>query len=995
MNYFSSIWFGIAFTGLGLSCGARAEEITKEAYVHAVVQGAGLVAGQTAEVSEAERAFRAEIEGRKEELLAGRTPVRHPALITPEELAQAHGNLKELDWARNLLASNVALAEYVLQQPEGWIENMVPELSPANSYGFTCPRCVGDKSQEAVGQSGFSWSYRNPEVITCRACGQVFPDAAYPETEVLQFPRMGQSIHYYLNAAERAHPEDRSGKYAYHWVGYPVHLSFSGMVREQKIGFMRSVSKAMALAYVFEQKPEYAAAVRDILLRFAKCYRNWLYHDYWDTFADCDPMYAAWHDKALPLVWKRHAAEQAYAEDTAEKAGMLQTYWGAGRMHPSTDNITGIGEFALAYDLTCAATDATGGPVWTEAERQVVERDLLLEYLMGAEPYAGGAGKAENANNKSPRVYRAMAEVAVALGLPNYADLALRGYERVRDESFRFDGFSKESPSYTDMYLHELVMVPEVLNGFQWPAGFPDRNGTVDYFHSDAKLQWMFRDVLWSLLPDATYLPLSDTHVGQGPSLQTVQIGLKRYPQLFSGLLPHLYKNAASEYAWFHLSPAALAESKPLELPETLAPAWRTAILRHGQGSQASTVTLTFNEQGGHRHRDNLALFFSDHGRNVLGDLGYVGDMPINDWIRSSFSHNLVLVDDQEQAFEGRVPELEFMATSPLASVVEASSSVYPQCSEYRRCVALLKLPANNSLVVDIFRVRGGGKHAYRLYSEVAANDAAGGTLHFTNVAMPEEGALPQVGASLAREDIFGLRDVRRGTPQGESWQATWQDKDGAFRVWMISPCDRIEASNGPGQRTREEVGRRVRYVDAIRERADVQSEFVAVHEAARTPEELVVKRVERLAGPGVALKISTDAGTCFVFSEIDEPCQAEGLNFAGRFGVVRTTANKPLSYLAVAPKTLETGGHSLIEGPARAAAAAKASGEMAIQFDPAPEAWPALQAQAYLRVKTPQGWTGLPVSSVAKDQVLVKDYPAPEISEASLEAVYFGEAGN
>src|SRR5690606_34642552 len=129
-----------------------------------------------------------------------------------------------------------------------------------------------------------------------------------------------------------------------------------------------------------------------------------------------------------------------------------------------------------------------------------------------------------------------------------------------------------------------------------------------------------------------------------------------------------------SEYALFQLSEDALKEDGGLELPETYFPAWQTAIVRHGTGPNAATLTLAFNKAGGHRHYDNLALYYEANGRTMVGDHGYVGDMPINEWIRSTYSHNLVIVDDDQQEFGKRVPELALMAASPMATVVEAAS---------------------------------------------------------------------------------------------------------------------------------------------------------------------------------------------------------------------------------------------------------------------------------------------------------------------------------
>ena len=174
---------------------------------------------------------------------------------------------------------------------------------------------------------------------------------------------------------------------------------------------------------------------------------------------------------------------------------------------------------------------------------------------------------------------------------------------------------------------------------------------------------------------------------------------------------------------------AKLEKTADLDLPEILFPAWMTAILRLGSGPDATVLALPFNPPGGHRQADNLSLYYVDCGQTVLGDLGYVGDSPMNAWVRgTSLSHNLVIVDDQEQGFraEGkkREPRFRFMATSPRVSVVEASSRVYPQCADYRRLVALIKGPGAQTIALDIFRIRGGDKHAYRLFSELAASDA-------------------------------------------------------------------------------------------------------------------------------------------------------------------------------------------------------------------------------------------------------------------------------
>lgn len=953
-------------------------------YVHAVTRGADWLPWQERGVSEKEKAFRDAMEARKSEMLSQRMPVTHPVLLAPEDIACAKKNIAELPWAKSWLDSTVAQADAFVAQPDAWVESMLPELSPAHGYGFTCPKCVGGKSQEAAGYSQAKWDYKDPDHLTCASCGQRFPDPAYPETATLQLPRSGQAITYYLNPAECAAPDDRSGAFAWHWVGHPIHVSFTGLIREQKGLFMRAAPKTLGLAYLFTGDIRYAERAKSILLRLAHCYRQWRYRDYWDTYADCDPLYAAWNDKGLPLEWKRHLCEEAYKGDTLERAAMAQTYWGAGRMHPSTDSVGELSAPLLGYDLIHDARRADGSPLWTDAERAAVERDFFLEYIMGAEPFVGGAGKAENSNNKSPRIYNAMGALGKCLGLPAYAAVALSGYEKVRDESFLEDGFSKESPAYTNMYLSQLLDIPETLYGFTWPEAFQGRAGKVDCYANDAKLGRMYSAVLQTLCPNGKYLPLSDTQVNNPPSLEIVLMGLRRYPGEYAGVMPSLWPKVHGEYALFHLSNEALEEDRGLPLRETLFPDWQTATLRHGTGTQAAVAALAFNPPGGHRHYDNLAVFYASGNANVLGEQGYLCDMPLNRWIHSTQSHNLVVVDDTEQRFNERAPEFDFMVTSPLVSVVEAHTQAYAQCTEYRRRVALIKGPEGQTLLLDLFRVAGGKKHDYRVYSDIASNLETDSTLEFDGVNMPPEPPFPAVAGSLADADIFGLRDLRSAAPQAKSWSATWKEKDHAFRLWMVSPADRVEAANGPGQRTLAEPGRRVRYVDAVRENA-AESTFVAVHEPGLPDGSWAVRSVQAIALPAsagpraVALQLDTVWGRYYVFHDLDAPFAFEGTTFAGGFGVFQFADGKLKDALTCgsAPGYWQ----STVQSN---------TADTIVAATPRPAVWPETPdgAQVWTAVKTAHGWTGYPVSGGAQGTLQVSQYPLPSVSEFRVPAV-------
>ncbi|MFO7975056.1 MAG: heparinase II/III family protein [Candidatus Hydrogenedentota bacterium] len=972
-------------------------EASKEAYVHAVVRGAGLLPWQSGELSDVERAFRAEIESRKDALLASREVPVHPRMLSEADLARAKANIEASEWAKAWFDARKARADYLVAQPPGYVETMISELTPTNPYGTTCPNCVGTKSQEGAGHGLMSWSYRNPDVLRCTKCGQVYPDPKFEETAELQAPRMGQVFTFYYNEAEQANPEDRSGNLAFHWVGKPIHISFSGLLRYHKACFMRDGVLDLAYSYALTGNAAYAARARDILVRFAHCYRNWLYHDYWDAIADCDPMYAAWHDQSLPLEWKKHLTERAFARDSLDKARMLQSYWGGGRLHPSTDSIRSAANFALAYDLVANAKDAEANPVWSEVQRNVVERDLLLEWIMGAEPYVGGVGKAACVNNKAPRIYNAFAAVAKALGLKHYIDVALDGYRNLRDQSFLYDGFSKESPAYTNMYLGPILPLVETLHGFRRPNG----EGVLDMYGDDPKLQLMFRSFVDQRRPSGYYAPLSDTNKSAKPNAFMYELGIRRYPEYFAGLHPSATDGQRpTDYAVFHLEPEQIEERIQRDPPELVYPAWMTAFLRHGEGPKAALAAFPFNPPGGHRHYDNLALYYDTGGRVVLEDLGYVGDMPVNSWIKSTLSHNLVIVNDANQRHGERIPAFDFAATSPVASVVGASSNAYEACSEYRRTLALIKGPNGKSFLVDIFRVKGGGKHAFRIASAIGASDAPESALEVEGVELPPEPPLPDVGNSLAREDIYGLRDVRGVDDPPPAWEATWRERDAQYRLWMRAPVDRVEASNGPGQYNHRKAGRRMRYLDAVRLGENLESVFVAVHEACVGKEPLPVMRVERVdvpatAGPdALALRIDSQWGEYLILSEFENRSPIGNVWFQGRFGIVcESSKGKPWVF-GLGASTLTAAGQGFENHSAFSRGTLAAQTPEVLTADVSvPEDWPAIPEgfTPYVRIHDGTHWTGFPVKSIDDKRISVRRFLLPpDLGEFELPALRY-----
>ena len=997
----------------------------KAEYVETVVRGGGFAPWQSREKASAEeREFRAAIERRKDEMLPARVAVEEPALFSRRAVRRARRNLAALPQAAQWFEEAREVADYVVGQPDDYVEKMIPELTPGNPCARTCPHCTGRLSR---GTTRFAWDYHEPEVIKCRSCEHAYPSPKYPETGKLVCPRTGQSFTYYLNEEERKHPEDRSGKYAYRFAARPVHISFSGMIRYYRTSFMLGAARKLALAHAITEEPRYARRAVQILIRMASCYRNWLYHDYWDTVADCDPIYAAFHDMSLRLEWKRNLSSSAFEDDTTKCARMLKDYWGAGRHNTCTDMSGGrLDSLCKAYWLVRDAVGADGRPLWDDRTRALVERDLFLEAVMTGEKWLGGPGQAKEVSNLAIRVYGSMATVARYLGIAEWADTAIRGYERARSRQIRPDGLSGESPSYTNLYLDGLGGIAETLDGFRWPKGMEGRRGRANLYQSDPGLSVMLRSALDSLAPNGQLLPLADTHLGGRLPRAIPGIGLRRLPRHFSGTFPTLSHNGRLTEADVFLCEAKdltrrsvgsqiVATSVPLvgsqagrlrlrcrpppkELSEICFPNWNVAILRNGGGPDAAALALTFNGPGIHRHRDNLGICYIDRGNTILGDLGYDGD---HNWMCSSFSHNLVTVDDEEQmATRQRVPAFRMMATSPKLSVVEASSRVYPQCRDYRRLVALLKGPNGRTFAVDIFRVKGGKRHDYRLFSEIASSDDGdAGALTTVGFNLPPEKPLPQVAGSVKREDTFGLRDLRTFENPPGSWQAVWKNASRSYRLWMLTKTHLVRASNGPGQERADNPGRRVRYLDAIRGGPDLRSVFVAIHEPNAPRGVHTVLDAERLqvpesAGPdAVALRIRTVWGTYRLFSEFADEVEIDGVRFQGTFGVICDSLDGGPWHFVLGASTLRVDGRGFSGMPARWSGKATGNTETVIHTStPRPEGWPELPRGCtnYVVVSDGQHETGYPVGSARPRQITVRRFPLQKVAKFHLHALRY-----
>jgi hypothetical protein len=166
--------------------------------------------------------------------------------------------------------------------------------------------------------------------------------------------------------------------------------------------------------------------------------------------------------------------------------------------------------------------------------------------------------------------------------------------------------------------------------------------------------------------------------------------------------------------------------------------------------------------------------------------------------------------------------------------------------------------------VVDIFRVRGGTVHDWSYHVEAGSPELSGVTL--------------ADGESLGTETPYAqLNDFRSGLTDGD-WAALWRWADGAgVRLWMCGALGtRVNEVSAPGQRRRDEEGKRLPYLVVRRSGADpLASTFVSVHEPFRGAAGIrSVRLLEADAGRAdwpVLLKVETAGKSWWVASKLSE----------------------------------------------------------------------------------------------------------------------------
>ena len=786
-----------------------------------------------------------------------------------QDVTFARENLRRHAWAQEIVAGWREEAVYGMGQGRPFWEAMMPELTPWPEYGQNCPACVGRLS--SMGETGlYEWDVREPDRLTCKYCKTVYPNAHHPETGAMTARRMGQTFSFYLTEEERAHPEDTSGQYAFKWSRWPVHTSWSGIIRSKKGRWCVDQMVLMAKLYAVTGEAAYAERAAWIVDLMARRYPNWLFHTYDGRYADLPPAEVAIELGRNPRGGKFPAEAITTAFPAVHHEGdatpLNNGFWGSGRFGCSGSDARTLLHVALAYDAIREALSL-------DEDRRVRE-DLLLACCADSENW-------DEINNKCGPARALSGAVGILFGRPQSVRRAIEGFEALLERSFHFDGFCNESPGYSNMHLNLMQEIPEVLarDLAQGPEGF-------DPFQKCDRYRLALESMVRMLDPNLQNPVIGDSRAGSGVSPVFAEVLAAHYGHRYAGLLERAQgaplSEKGSEYALWHRDPDLKAASR-VHLPHFSEwfPGWHVAVLRGGEGVRKQTAFyLNGYSQGGHRHYDTLGIIYIAHGKEMAADRGYIWDDPRNAWTKSTLSHNLVIVDGESQNHPDRKSRLELFGRGAGVEVVQASADAYTQCDTYQRTCVLVEIPDGQTYTADFFRVAGGGKHAYGFHCN--------GHLVGVTEATPEP----------VEETVEWLSNLRAARPTGPC-VATWEYEGVRMDLRLLSPIDRLLVADAPGWRSNLGVEQhRPPVQEVLAERrggSGLESRYAAVmspYAGEDSPVRASRLVVDDARTGAMAIAVEREGCTDYIVSSPEGgPVTCGPLSVTGRFGFASVDA--------------------------------------------------------------------------------------------------------
>lgn len=809
-------------------------------------------------------------------------------LYTDAMVQKAREKVTTLDWAKKQVADLEANCQFLVQMSDEELWNFIPpgdQFRALNvNFGADCP-VHGAEIHRAGGHYPWIMSRDKPFKLECPVGHEVYPTNDYQPWWIQGKPRVTPE-----NSAPREkYVDEGAGWVAENGTRYwfvPYYIFWQRWRKDILPGI-----QTLAQAYLLTGKPIYGHKCAVILARISEQY---------------------------PQMDLRK-----------------QTYWGGspatavGKLQDRIWETDTTINFATAYDAIFPATapDTDADLVAFLKTKQIpdlriaIEQNILQVMAQGIidNIIKGNMGMHQRAmanlalvlDNSDPDRGHTTREMVEWILKSTPGKLVAGETDELFYNGFYRDGHGSESsPFYSSLWNKDFYSVARALE----PLG-------VNLF-AQPKMKKL-ADILLDLTVADNFTPaIGDSgNIRGGGKLWNIAVfqeAWKRYHDpryavaliqlgfqdrdLWADPLEEEIKAATEQYRKEHGTTKLAFTSRNLG-------GYGLAVLERGKDETKRAVSLYYGSaSGGHGHADRLTTEAWFFGKPYLTEHGYPAHwLPKNRyWTANTISHYAVVVDRRGQT-SSLGGHLEFLAESPTAQVMEASSekSYGGITSLYRHTIAMVDLSPTRSYLFDIWRVKGGGQHDWSFHG-IPFADFSSPQINWSLMqqAGTLAGAMVAFGAKDAPEPDSGFQylfNVQRGAPGG-SFTSEWKSSqdDTALRMTLLQPPAEVIAADcepelAPGN-PREMKYLIARHAGPVEE-TNLESTFTAVIEPVKgknrvhTAEALLP--VEPTPGfTGARVTVLDDMGTprtdCLL-SALDTTRTvrfSDGLQFAGRFGV-------------------------------------------------------------------------------------------------------------
>jgi hypothetical protein len=678
-------------------------------------------------------------------------------------MAEMREKIAQHDWAQAQVDALKSAAEWYLARSDQDTWDFVPppeQLRAINvCIAHDCPFC-GDEITRKAGHYPWIMDRDNPFKVTCPVCGRTFPDNDFEpwNTEGLDgTPESGEAI--IDKGLGWIGPDDRR----YYFVAYYI---FWQRWCKDIIGGMSTLGRA----YLVTGDPVYARKCAIMMCKLAGEYERFDY------------------------------PTQGYHEGRFGVAGRISD-----RIWTTGDDT----QIALAYDAIYPVFDDDPELLEFLRERGIADPRYTIEHEMlavMAEDVLGGRTCVGNMGMHQ----RTACTLAIVLDNddPDFGptteqmrDWIMSGPGRVEDllwNGFWRDGLGSESsPSYASSWCKNFYAIAALLPKLGVDIWDNPKLKKMADIGIDMTIAGKFAPCIGDSGGMRGSGPIARSAALQGPAF--THYGDPRHAQALA-LMNAASRDLFEDYFDEEKVARVVAEvGTDLDLKTRDLGGYGLAILESGAEDHRRAVAMYYGYAGGgHGHHDRLNIQMWAFGKAMLPEDGYPFPFTRPDFWRwrntDTVKHYCVVVDEAVQTTQ-YAGDLHTLVATPGVQVMDASAEIaYPgTVSLYRRTSALIDISDEDSYLLDIFRVRGGGQHDWCFHGPAFFELALGGGQLGPK---QERGTLAGVNVPLGTRPPARVRNgAAVGLLEGEGlinegpYRDTSREGWAPFGEWILTRC--------------------------------------------------------------------------------------------------------------------------------------------------------------------------------------------------------------